>query len=46
VGEARGDEVEVDVEVTMPAIGVNGMSVGSWHYTARAVRRVDDYRSR
>jgi hypothetical protein len=46
VGEARGDEVEVDVEVTMPAVGVNGMSAGSWHYTARAVRRVDDYRSR
>ncbi|HEY5170169.1 MAG TPA: hypothetical protein VIK54_00420 [Acidimicrobiia bacterium] len=46
VGEARGDEVEVDVEVTMPAIGVGGMSVGSWHYTARATRRVDDFRSR
>jgi hypothetical protein len=46
VGEARGDEVEVDVEVTMPAIGVAGMSVGSWHYTARATRRVDDFRSR
>lgn len=46
VGEARGDEVVVEVEVTMPAIGVDGMSVGSWHYTARAARRVDDYRSR
>jgi hypothetical protein len=46
VGEARGDEVVVEVEVTMPAIGVSGMSVGSWHYTARATRRVDDYRSR
>ncbi len=46
VGEVRGDEVEVDVEVTMPAIGVDGMSVGSWHYTARVTRRVDDYRSR
>ena len=46
VGEARGDEVEVDVVVTMPAIGITGMSVGSWHYTARAVRRIDDYRSR
>ena len=46
VGEARGDQVEVEVEVTMPAIGVTGMSVGSWHYTARATRRVDDYRSR
>jgi len=46
VGEARGSEVVVEVEVTMPAIGVRGMSVGSWHYTARATRRIDDYRSR
>ena len=46
VGEARGDEVVVEVEVTMPAIGVGGMSVGSWHYTARATRRIDDFRSR
>jgi hypothetical protein len=46
VGEARGNEVVVEVEVTMPAIGVSGMSVGSWHYTARATRRVDDFRSR
>src|SRR5439155_165696 len=42
VGEVRGDDVVVEVEVTMPAIGVSGMSVGSWHYTARATRRVDD----
>ena len=46
VGEARGEEVAVEVEVTMPAIGVSGMSVGSWRYTARATRRVDDFRSR
>ena len=46
VGEERGDEAEVEVEVTMPAIGVPGMSAGSWHYTARATRRVDDFRSR
>lgn len=46
LGVARGDEVEVDVQVTMPAIGVDGMSVGSWHYTARVTRRVDDFRSR
>jgi hypothetical protein len=46
VGEARGGEVVVEVEVTMPALGVSGMSVGSWHYTARATRRIDDYRSR
>jgi hypothetical protein len=46
VGQERGDEVEVDVDVNMPAIGVTGMSVGSWHYTARATRRIDDFRSR
>jgi hypothetical protein len=46
VGAARGDMVEVDVVVTMPALGMAGMSVGSWHYTAHATRRVDDYRSR
>jgi hypothetical protein len=45
-GAARGDTVEVDVDVRMPAIGVGGMSVGAWHYTARAMRRVDDFRSR
>lgn len=45
-GAARGDEVEVDVRVTMPAIGVGAMRVGSWSYTARATRRVDDFRSR
>jgi hypothetical protein len=46
LGQQRGDEVEVDVEVTMPAIGVDGMSAGKWHYTARATRRIDDFRSR
>ncbi|HEV7525369.1 MAG TPA: hypothetical protein VGP92_10405 [Acidimicrobiia bacterium] len=46
VGAARGDQVAVEVEVRMPAIGVAGMSVGSWHYTARVTRRVDDFRSR
>jgi hypothetical protein len=46
LGQARGDEVEVDVEVRMPAIGVPGMAVGAWRYTAHATRRVDDYRSR
>jgi hypothetical protein len=46
LGEVRGDDVVVEVEVTMPAIGVSGMSVGSWHYIARATRRVDDLRSR
>jgi hypothetical protein len=46
VGVVRGDEVVVEVVVTMPAIGVNGVSVGRWHYTARAARRIDDLRSR
>jgi hypothetical protein len=46
LGRVRGDEAEVVVEVTMPAIGVDGMSAGSWHYTARATRRIDDFRSR
>ncbi|MCU1466499.1 MAG: hypothetical protein JWM72_2427 [Actinomycetia bacterium] len=46
VGEVRGDEVVVQVVVTMPAIGASGMSVGRWHYTARAARRIDDLRSR
>jgi hypothetical protein len=45
-GEARGDDVEVEVEIRMPAVGVGRMAVGSWQYTARAVRRIDDYRSR
>jgi hypothetical protein len=46
LGQVRGDEAEVDVDVTMPAIGVAGMSAGAWHYTARATRRIDDFRSR
>jgi hypothetical protein len=46
VGKSRGTDVEVDVEVRMPALGVGGMSVGAWHYTAHASRRVDDFRSR
>ena len=46
VGEARGDSVRVEVEITMPAIAVGGISAGSWQYTATATRRIDDYRSR
>jgi len=46
VGEARGDDVEVEVDIRMPAMGVGRMAFGSWRYTARAVRRIDDYRSR
>ena len=42
----RGGSVEVEVVVVMPAIAVAGMHAGEWRYTARASRRVDDYRSR
>jgi hypothetical protein len=30
----------------MPAVGVGRMAFGSWRYTAKALRRIDDYRSR
>ena len=46
VGAARGDLARVEVDVTMPAISVMGMSAGAWHYTAVEVRRIDDLRSR
>jgi hypothetical protein len=46
VGQARGDYVEVDVDIRMPAMGVGRMAFGAWQYTARALRRIDDYRSR
>jgi hypothetical protein len=46
VGEARGDYVEVDVDIRMPAVAVGRMAFGSWRYTAKALRRIDDYRSR
>jgi hypothetical protein len=46
VGVERGDEVRVEVSITMPAMAVAGMHAGAWRYTAVAVRRVDDYRSR
>ena len=42
----RGDRLAVSVEVEMPAIAVLGVRVGSWHYTALEVRRVEDFRSR
>lgn len=45
-GAARASEVRVQVDVTMPAIAVGNMHAGEWHYTAVAVRRIDDYRSR
>ena len=42
----RGAFVRVAVTVTMPAVAVLGMRAGAWRYTAVAVRRIDDYRSR
>ncbi len=45
-GAAPGDDVRVEVTVTMPAIAVGGIHAGEWRYTALAVRRLDDYRSR
>ena len=42
----RGGVVVVDVVVTMPAVAIGAMRVGEWRYTARATRRIDDYRSR
>jgi hypothetical protein len=45
-GGDRGSYVRVEVVVRMPAIAVMGMRVGSWHYTAVELRRVDDFRSR
>jgi hypothetical protein len=46
IGVGRGDAARVDVVVVMPAISVAGIEAGAWHYTARATRRIDDYRSR
>jgi hypothetical protein len=42
----RAGSVRVEVEVVMPAIAVGTIRAGAWRYTAVAVRRVDDYRSR
>jgi hypothetical protein len=38
--------VRVEVDVVMPAIEVGSVRTGSWRYTAHAVRRIEDYRSR
>jgi hypothetical protein len=46
VGSTRGGEIRVEVDVLMPAIAMAGMRIGSWRYTAVAVRRVEDFRSR
>jgi hypothetical protein len=45
-GAARGDTVRVEVVIAMPAIAIMGIRAGAWRYTALAVRRIDDYRSR
>ena len=46
-GNARGDAIEVRVSVRMPSLPLPAANrVGAWTYTARDIRRVDDYRSR
>jgi hypothetical protein len=46
-GATPGDQIRVEVRVSMPAVAVPGLAqVASWSYTARAALRVDDYRSR
>ena len=46
VGSTRGGEIRVEVDVLMPAVAVGAMRVSGWRYTAVAVRRVEDFRSR
>jgi len=42
-----GDQLRVEVSVSMPAIAVPGLArAGNWTYTASASARIDDYRSR
>jgi hypothetical protein len=46
-GTNPGDQIRVEVGVSMPAIAVPGVTrVGAWTYSAIASLRVDDYRSR
>jgi hypothetical protein len=46
-GENPGDQIRVEVRVSMPAIAVPGLErVGAWSYSTIASLRVDDYRSR
>jgi hypothetical protein len=47
VGAVPGDQIRVEVRVSMPAIAVPGLErVGAWTYSTVASLRVDDYRSR
>ena len=47
VGVNPGDQIQVEVDVRMPAIAVPGLTrVGAWTYSTVASVRVDDYRSR
>jgi hypothetical protein len=47
VGASPGDQIRVEVRVSMPAIAVPGLErVGAWTYSTVASLRVDDYRSR
>src|SRR4051812_1159357 len=47
VDSQPGDQLQVQVEIRMPAVSVPGMArAGAWKYTAVASVRIDDYRSR
>ena len=47
VSPQPGDQLQVEVEVRMPALSLPGVSrVAGWTYTAVASVRIDDYRSR
>jgi hypothetical protein len=47
VSSQPGDQLQVEVEIRMPAVSIPGLTrAGAWTYTALASVRVDDYRSR
>jgi hypothetical protein len=47
MGSGRGDQIQVEVRVRMPAIALPGVAgVAAWTYSTVASLRVDDYRSR
>jgi hypothetical protein len=46
-GAGPGDQLRVEVSLTVPAIAVPGLArAATWTYTASASARIDDYRSR
>jgi hypothetical protein len=46
-GSVPGSQIRVAVTVRMPAVTIAGLAhAGTWTFTATAVQRVDDYRSR